>query len=584
MSRRPFTAPLPDPQALAAKQAADRRLQELRDRAARAQAACELQAKSATESRAAVASQAAAITAECDRLAAKAALLSSPRKRSLLYFLQSRSVRMGGMRHVGEEFLAMFPERIGTRTMHRVGIKPGVVYSLAEAGKIEDELDPDRSLYRRLRRAQRMENGEPDDTEAPVDRVEKLMQSCRRAAADEIENVLAELCANPRVTIRLPEDAESELQFEAERRALVAAIEHDGINGIETVGQRWFYDLAGALLEYQDRYEAGVAREFVQTSISKVVFEALDYGLHSRKMVLIEGNSGVGKTESVKAWCAMHQGRARHVSLSGICNRTSFFRALARALGVGVGAGYSAAKTQARVEDFVERARLMLVVDEGQYLFPQQERVNAPPELVNWLITSCQNKGAPVAVVATKEFARRRQIVERQTAWSSEQLARRNTCFPLPELPTKGDLEAVARKLLPANAGPKTVGYLVGYAMQSGRFLTGLGDVVSDARMLAEADGREGFTSADIERAVTDIRGPSDAAQRRVFEEEAPLRKGRKARSQTPPATEAAAPLPTAGSGAAATPRPQDLGDEESSATAGTTDRNRIRFGESVPA
>lgn len=516
-------------------------------------------------------------------VAAKAALLSSPRKRSLLYFLQSMSVRVGGMKRVAEDFLAMFPERIGTRTMHRVGIKPGGNYSRDEAEKIERELDPDHSTYRALRRRTRGEDREPDDLPPAEAETMKLLEACRQAAPDEIESELTGLCINPRVTIRLPESVESEGEFYVEERTLIDALPDGSIRATETVGARCFRDLAGALVEYQDRYAARVAEEFVQTSISKVVFEALDYGLRSRKMVLIEGNSGVGKTESVKAWCAMHQGEARHVSLSGICNRTSLFRDLARALGVGVGAGYSAAKTQVRVEDFLERSRLMLVLDEAQYIFPQQERVYAHPELVNWLLTACHNRGVPVAMVATKDFARRRRAVEQQTSWSSEQLARRITrYFPLPETPAKEDLEAVARKLLPG-AGRKSVDYLVGYAMTSGRFLPALAEVISDARMLAEADGRGAFTIADLVRAVTDIRGPSDAAQRRVFEEETPRRKGRKLSVQSASSGDgslAAMPLPPPCSAPAAPParlRTQDFADQESVATPRESVASRLR-------
>jgi len=92
--------------------------------------------------------------------------------------------------------------------------------------------------------------------------------------------------------------------------------------------------MADALRELQDRYEAKAKSDFVLTTIGKEVFETLDHALAIGKMVVIEGESGSGKTTAVEAWCAQHQGQARFVSLSGITHKTGFFRQLATAIGL----------------------------------------------------------------------------------------------------------------------------------------------------------------------------------------------------------------------------------------------------------
>ncbi len=57
---------------------------------------------------------------------AKAALMDTPAKRSLLYFLQAMSLQPGkpgepgGLQKFCADFLEMFPDRIGTPTMHKV--------------------------------------------------------------------------------------------------------------------------------------------------------------------------------------------------------------------------------------------------------------------------------------------------------------------------------------------------------------------------------------------------------------------------------------------------------------------------------
>jgi ABC-type dipeptide/oligopeptide/nickel transport system ATPase subunit len=77
-------------------------------------------------------------------------------------------------------------------------------------------------------------------------------------------------------------------------------------------------EMADALREFQERHEATVRSDFVLTTIGKEVSEKLDHALAIGKIVVIEGESGSGKTTAAQAWCAQHQGQARSISLSGI--------------------------------------------------------------------------------------------------------------------------------------------------------------------------------------------------------------------------------------------------------------------------
>ena len=89
-----------------------------------------------------------------------------------------------------------------------------------------------------------------------------------------------------------------------------------------------------ALRDFQDDYEAKVKSDFVLTTIRSEIFETLDHALAIGKMVVIEGESGIGKTAAVEAWCAAHQGQVRFISLSGITHKTGFFRKMASAIGL----------------------------------------------------------------------------------------------------------------------------------------------------------------------------------------------------------------------------------------------------------
>ena len=276
--------------------------------------------------------------------------------------------------------------------------------------------------------------------------------------------------------------------------------------------------MLGALGEYQQRHCEQVRANHVATSIGVMVFEALDYVLATGRSALVEGHSGFGKTTAVKAWCELHPGQARYVQLTGITSRTTFFRKLAKALGVASGGGMSSGKVQTRVEDFLQRTKLMLVIDEGQYLWPQGKRIESHPELINWLNTACYNEGVPFLISATKQFTLRRQVIERQTDWSSEQSRRRiRKVFILPESPTTDDLRAVARKRLDG-LGESAVEFVVGYAMASRGYFQAITDAIEDAQLIAGRAGRERITGKDLLTAVKEWRAPSDAALARVFD------------------------------------------------------------------
>jgi hypothetical protein len=50
-------------------------------------------------------------------LAARAALLTDPAQRSLLWWIQARSMEAGGLRKLAERLVTSFPDRVGTATM-----------------------------------------------------------------------------------------------------------------------------------------------------------------------------------------------------------------------------------------------------------------------------------------------------------------------------------------------------------------------------------------------------------------------------------------------------------------------------------
>jgi hypothetical protein len=277
----------------------------------------------------------------------------------------------------------------------------------------------------------------------------------------------------------------------------------------------------------------------VITTIGREVFETLDHALAIGKMVVIEGDSGSGKTTAAEAWCAQHQGQARFVSLSGITHKTGFFHKLASAIGLAA-SNRKAIKMQIKVEEFFRRARLMLVIDEAHYLFRHQPRTNSSPELVDWVNTALVNHHVPVALICTDQFAKQKARVEKQTGWTSEQLEHRVKRYvKLPPTSTKEDLEAVAAKLLATKWNESQqawtvtgvtpqrdfVKMVVGYALTCKMRLPAVTAMVEEARYQARKNGRTFIAATDLRSALLDYQIPSDEALQQAFE---PLREPRR--------------------------------------------------------
>ena len=235
----------------------------------------------------------------------------------------------------------------------------------------------------------------------------------------------------------------------------------------------------------------------------------------------------------------MHLGEARFVTLSGITHKTVFFRALAKALGIGGSLARSSTEMQTRIEDMLQRSRLVLILDEGHHLFSAAERVYSRPELVNWINTALYNHHVPVSLVVTPQFAIRMVRVEKQTAWNADQLRRRIKRFcTLPAKPRTQDLEAVAKKLLPAGS-KESIQLLVGYALTSKLNLPAIVDAVDMAKIIAQRDGREKIIFEDLNRAIEDYCATSSEAMARSFAPQLDKKRGRKplpALPEPPPA------------------------------------------------
>jgi hypothetical protein len=474
-------------------------------------------------------------------IAPRAAILDDPALRSLLWFLQARSLEPGGLKQVAREVLEQNPDRIGTPSMHRFGMKPAQVYSAEQVRSIRKEMAreypyplrgevysydlDDHGSYCPVRATdadREVEESKKHPTSYPA---KVFVESVQRETGS-LPGFLTDLCINPRLAFDRSagrEDYQQRLECEFPDQQLE----------LKPVSLYWFEDIVGALLDYQRRHEEAVRADFVLTAIGRKVWETLDFALKSRRMVLVEGWEGRGKSEAAKAWCRMHRGESRFVDLRGVTSKTTVFRAIAKALGIASSYSRTATEMQARVEDVLERSRLMLVFDEAHFLFPQGARIYVRPELVDWIDTALCNHEVPVGLITTPQFIKCVKRAEIQVGWNWRQFRRRvRRWVQLPEWNADSDLEAVAAKVMPGLSRPG-IKLAVGYAKMSlkgspSRDVSGLGDVALEARLLAEQSGRRSITFEDVERAINEHLLPSDTCFAERMAAPEPAKRGRR--------------------------------------------------------
>lgn len=416
-------------------------------------------------------------------------------ERRLIQSLQWLSHRDGGLSKVAVDLVQMNPGRLMTRGMGKIRACGGC-YSVKQAASVRDELPADiqeefplcgyPTAFDLLNVLSHEENDW--QKEYPVSYSAKDFERvCKSAAVDCLGDWLKEVCLNPSASIM--DDS-----------------------------QPWYFrGLAKAVNDYVDSLVAGTRGRFVETELTRSLFDTLDYGLETRCMVVVEGLARTGKTFAAAAWCAMHPDRARYVQVPSTGDDIGFFRAVSEGLGSSAGSCLKATQMREKIEDALCGGELMVVFDEAHYLLPQRNLRYAIPNRLNWVMTALVNRGIPVALVTTPQFSKSQRAIEQKTGWASEQfIGRIGHWQRLPDRLAEKDLEAIARHLLPTG-DEKSIEALVAYAQASSKYLAGIESAARHAKYRVSKSGRDRVEFADVKEAIQGGVIPSDTALSKAF-------------------------------------------------------------------
>ena len=257
---------------------------------------------------------------------------------------------------------------------------------------IDKEFPPDYSCYwetgdvRRISEranAQFWQRHDPEESglKAPALSVDYVLDTCLHEAA-EVPKLLKQLCLDPKFDFNY--------------------------------SVWWFKDLIGALHLYRKQHIESAKQKIAETTISKKVFDDLDYAAHCRGLVIIEGDQRIGKSTSAENWCAQHPGQAIYVKLGGGNDDATFFRSIARALGTAASLTRKPTEMQMKIEDALQEGHLLLVLDEAHFCFAQTQRPRSAPARIDWIRTALVDFHVGVALISTPQFDRSCDLYEKQ--------------------------------------------------------------------------------------------------------------------------------------------------------------------------
>lgn len=254
------------------------------------------------------------------------------------------------------------------------------------------------------------------------------------------------------------------------------------------------------LLKYLDVYPDRICKDLVVTTIGRRIHEAIEYAREAKGIVLIEGPSRIGKSTAARDWMKMHPDKGRYMELEACSNEATFYAELTMALCNGYPYGQTAAVLKSRIKETLQNGDLVLILDEAHWLWGHT--LTSLPGRILWIMTALVNREVPVVLITTPQFKRSQGVVEKNSAWTSEQFTGRITEYiKLPDRLSQKDLRQVALFYLP-NAEPESVQAVVAYAQTCDSHLQAIKNAAQKAKALAHKDGLDYLTMKHVKRAI----------------------------------------------------------------------------------
>jgi hypothetical protein len=321
----------------------------------------------------------------------RAQLTSRPRLAEVMWFLQYMSMQPGGLLKFATDMYEGLPGHFGTETMRASKRQE---YTLEEKERILGEIALDYNpVYYcsqgELEAVFRIPRDYPDpwSAEALAQEQRELQLSLqeRREREQRLKSLtgqqLREICRKAALEI-LPRFFE-DICIQCDKGFIRPSLDTPK----RLAGPYWFMDdPVAAVVDMMDRRAQEVSKRLAMTTVTRKVFDALDYALQEQVMVQIEGDSRLGKTESIKAWADMRPGLVRIVEVPSSNTLDGLLRRICDAHGITYTCGTRAQVLTEQIEYVLRESHMFLILDEAAFLIPQNYTQITAPARLNWRI------------------------------------------------------------------------------------------------------------------------------------------------------------------------------------------------------
>ncbi len=402
--------------------------------------------------------------------AKRISIVKDPAVREILWYIQWCSLTRGRLQQLCDLLVKTFPESFGTPTLRKLKKGGDRVLTACEIKALENESVEWRASICSASDFLSLDDDEEDEPQLPKPHF--LSEFVK-----DVEDALPDL---PRALVRFCVDPHADI----------------------SKGVWYFEDLLGCLTTLRVKFIAAAQERLADTSVTRKVNETLDFWYSRRRMVLVEGVAGIGRTATARAWCDSRAGLVRYVEIPSSSDDRSFFAAIARQLGIGCGVSFKAQQIKVRIEEMLTTSDLCLALDESQYLWGQAMRPRKTPDRLLWIKTAF-DAGTPIALIAHTDFSKWQKHFVERTLWTDEQFERRlNRRVVLPTEHSREDMLKIARAHFPAGDS-KSWKLLSAYALGTEKKqASGIVEALESARFRAAQLGKNEPDFEEIKAAL----------------------------------------------------------------------------------
>ena len=260
-------------------------------------------------------------------------------------------------------------------------------------------------------------------------------------------------------------------------------------------------DIVGRLIALMRKREVIEQHSIADTEIFRRVSSEIGFAESQRGLVLIIGDSRIGKTVSAAACVRMRPGRRRYLVIPSTNDMASLYRAFAESLGVFASPNVKAEALRCLVEYVFRVGRFALIADEFHFCLPTQFTRRTKPRRLDWVRTSIFDKGvALIAITTPQDMDGWRRFVSYTQYTQNQFRGRLDQEVFLPSEISEADIGAVARHVL-KGCGADAIELVITRAMRCDMGLK----VVDAIARRAGNDDRQAISDEDLESAWKEL-------------------------------------------------------------------------------